>query len=85
MHEGDLDGAAHSLRGVSDAGDSPEQEAALYFLAQIALARNDAGSARKSLERTVALHGDYERRARVELTHLREAGQAEPEQAVPRK
>jgi len=63
MHTGDLDGAAHSLRGVSDAGDSPEQEAALYYQAQIALARNDAALAGKLLKRTIALHGDYERRA----------------------
>ena len=39
MHQGDLDGAAKSLRGVSGAGDSPEQEAALYYQAQIWLAR----------------------------------------------
>jgi len=49
MHQGDLDGAAKSLRGVSGAGDSPEQEAALYYQAQIWLARNDAASAQKFL------------------------------------
>jgi hypothetical protein len=75
MHQGDLDGAAKSLRGVSGAGDSPEQEAALYYQAQIWLARNDAASAQKFLGRTVALHGDYERRARIELAHLRDPGQ----------
>jgi hypothetical protein len=74
MHDGNLAGAEENLRAVYQAGDSPQQEAAIYFLAQIALSRNDADAAQKSLESAVALHGDYEGRARAELAHLREAG-----------
>jgi anti-sigma factor RsiW len=72
MHEGDLAGASKSLRGVADAGDSPQQEAAFYYLAQIALAGNDSTTARHYLSRTISLHGDLERRARAELNKVRE-------------
>jgi hypothetical protein len=72
MHEGDLAGASKSLRGVADAGDSPQQEAAFYFLAQIALAGNDSTTARHYLSRTISLHGDLEQRARAELAKVRE-------------
>jgi len=44
-------------------GDSPQQEAALYYLAQIALVHNDPTTARHYLARTIALRGDFERRA----------------------
>jgi anti-sigma factor RsiW len=70
MHEGDLVAANRMLQGVADAGDSPEQEAAFYFLAQVALAGNDATAARHYLARTVSLHGDFERRARSELIKI---------------
>jgi len=72
MQDGDLAGASKSLRGVADAGDSAQQEAAFYYLAQIALANNDATGARRYLSRTIALHGDLERRARSELAKMSE-------------
>jgi len=64
MHLGDLPAAASTLQRVAAAGKSPLQEAALYYLAQIALARDDPPSARLNLDRTIALHGDFEQRAR---------------------
>lgn len=70
MHEGDFSGASRSLRSVADAGDSPQQEAAFYYLAQIALAGNDEATARRYLARTIALRGDLESRARLQLAHL---------------
>ena len=74
MHQGDLSGASKALRALAEAGDSPQQEAALYYLAQIALASNDAAAARRYLGRTVALRGDFERQARAQLTQLQSAG-----------
>jgi anti-sigma factor RsiW len=71
MHLGDLGAASRTLEHVSNAGDSPQQEAALYYLAQGSLERNDADAARHYLSRTVSLHGDFERRARAQLTQLR--------------
>jgi hypothetical protein len=73
MHDGDLGAASLTLRAIDQAGDSPQQEAALYYLAQIALTRNDAVTAHRYLARTVSLHGDFERRARSELTRLHPA------------
>jgi hypothetical protein len=70
MHEEDLTGATSSLRHVENAGDSPQQEAALYYLAQIALARNDATAARHYLASTIALRGDFLTRARAELASI---------------
>jgi hypothetical protein len=70
MHEQKLSAAHDKLQQVARAGDSPEQEAALYYLAQVALARNDAVAARHALALTVSLHGDFERRARTELASL---------------
>jgi anti-sigma factor RsiW len=71
MHEGNMPAASRSLRGVANAGDSPQQEAALYYLAQISLAGNDSDAAQRYLSRTAALHGDFERRARAQLAELR--------------
>jgi hypothetical protein len=70
MHLGNLPAAAATLQRVTVAGDSPQQEAAFYYLAQIALARNDRPSARQALERTLALHGDFEQRARRQSAAL---------------
>ena len=70
MHMGDLPAASATLRKVAGAGESAQQEAALYYLAQIALSGNDAVTARRYLSRTIALHGDFERRASVELAAL---------------
>jgi hypothetical protein len=70
IHLGDLIGAAITLQRVAAAGDSPQQEAAFYYLAQIALDRNDAVTARQNLDRTIALHGDFEQRARRQSAAL---------------
>jgi anti-sigma factor RsiW len=74
MHQGDLAGASKSLRAVAEAGDSPQQEAALYYLAQAALASNNAADARRYLSRTIALRGDFEQRARAQLSQVLAAG-----------
>lgn len=66
MHSRDLIAAKAALQTVADAGDSPEQESAYYYLAQIELARNNAPSAHQLLVRTIALKGDLERRAKAE-------------------
>jgi TolA-binding protein len=65
-----LSDAASTLGGVAGKGDSPQQEAALYYLAQIALLRSDSGAARHDLERVISLHGDFEKRAKTELSKL---------------
>jgi hypothetical protein len=70
MQLGDLAGASSSLRGVDSAGDSAQQEAALYYLAQIALAHNDATTARHFLARTISLRGDFQVRARAEMVSI---------------
>jgi hypothetical protein len=64
MRLGNFGQAAKLLRTVADGGDSPQREAALYELAQIALAHNDPAAARLDLQRTIALRGDLEQRAR---------------------
>lgn len=66
MHVGDLAAASTALRAVASAGDSPQQEAAFYYQAQVALARNDPAAAHKLLLRTIALKGDLEREASVQ-------------------
>jgi TolA-binding protein len=65
-----LDTAATTLGRVASRGDSPQQEAALYYLAQIALLRDDAAAARQKLDRVISLHGDFEQRATGELKKL---------------
>jgi hypothetical protein len=70
MDEGKLAAASASLGKVAGARDSAQQEAAIYYLAQIALAREDATTARHYLARTIALHGDFEQRARAELKRI---------------
>jgi len=70
IHEGKMTEAAASMRLVADAGDSPQQEAALYYLAQIALARSDAAVAHRYLLQTIALHGDFEQRAHAQLAKM---------------
>jgi tetratricopeptide (TPR) repeat protein len=64
MHLGDFASASRVLRKVVDAGDSLQQEAALYALAQIALTGDKPAMAHKCLLRAISLHGDLERRAR---------------------
>jgi hypothetical protein len=65
-----LDAASTTLGRVASKGDSPQQEAALYYLAQIALLRADSGAARRDLQTVVALHGEFEQRAQSELGKL---------------
>ena len=66
MHGGDLAAASAMLQQIAGAGDSPEQESAIYYLAQLALERGDAVTAHKELQRAIALNGDLERKARAE-------------------
>jgi hypothetical protein len=70
MHEGDKTAASLSLRRVARAGDTPQQEAAWYYLAQIALVSNDTTTARHYLSLTISLHGDFQRRARKEVASI---------------
>jgi TolA-binding protein len=72
MHDGDFSDARGSLRNVANAGDSPQQEAALYYLAQIALASNEVDMAGGYLRRTIQLRGDFESRATAELAKIRD-------------
>ena len=65
-----LDAAATTLGTVAGKGDSPQQEAALYYLAQIALLHGDSATAGTNLEKAISLHGDFEQRARGELARL---------------
>lgn len=66
MHSGEFSAAGSNLKAVADAGDSPQQESALYYLAQISLAQNNPAAAHRLLLQTIALRGDLERRAREE-------------------
>jgi len=66
MHLGDYASAATLLHKVADTENSPRQEAALYLLAQVALAENDPAAAHGFLERTISLRGDFVERARAE-------------------
>jgi TolA-binding protein len=70
MHAGDLAKAVTTLRHVAVAGDSPYQESALYYLAQIALAQSKAAEARRELNQVVALRGDLEHQARRQLSQI---------------
>jgi hypothetical protein len=70
MHLGDLNGASQTLKGVAGAGDSPQQEAAYYYLAQVTLAHGDAVAARRYLKQTIALRGDFEQRARQQMNKV---------------
>jgi len=71
MHEGKLAAASKTLNQVAGVADAPQQEAAMYYLAQIALLGKDVPVARRYLAHTVQLHGDFEARARAELTQIR--------------
>lgn len=70
MKQGSFAEASATLRKVEAVGDSPQQEAALFYLAQAALARKDVAAARHNLTRTIALHGDFEHRARAQMDQL---------------
>jgi hypothetical protein len=66
-----LDLASDTLQSAAYTADSPQQEAAFYYLAQTELGRDNATNAEQDLVRTVLLHGDYERRAAAQLATLR--------------
>jgi TolA-binding protein len=70
MHTGDFAGAAAALRPVATAAESPYQESALYYLAQIALAQSKGAEARHDLKQVVALRGDLEHQARRQLAQI---------------
>jgi hypothetical protein len=72
MHLGDLKAAAAGMHSVENAGDSAQQESALYYEAQIALANDNPAAAHRYLVQTIALQGDLERRARSEDRKVRE-------------
>jgi tetratricopeptide (TPR) repeat protein len=69
---GNYASASEILRKVADAGNSPQQEAAFYSLAQIALTDNDPATARAYLSRTISLRGDLEERARAQDRQIAE-------------
>jgi TolA-binding protein len=90
MHQGKLAAAATNMHLVAGEGDSPQQESALYSLAQIALMRNDTASAHQFLVMTISLKGDLEPRARAEDRAVRalqikdqEAGTNQSGEATP--
>jgi hypothetical protein len=63
--------AAHqSLVQLATNQDSPLSEAARYYLAQVELAQDHRDTARRWLGEVVALHGDYEARARAQLREI---------------
>lgn len=66
----DLDTAQRDLQMVVEAGDSPQQETAMFLLAQVELEQGHSVMAKHLLERTVSLQGDYERKARSQLRRL---------------
>lgn len=66
MHLDHRTAAAAALRKVAEAGDSPQQEAALYYLAQVSLLDNNLAQAHRYLTQTIALRGDLLVRARTE-------------------
>lgn len=70
MNAGDLSGAASALHHVASLGDSPYQESAYYYLAQIALAQANAAEARRDLNDVVSLRGDLEHQARRQLAQI---------------
>lgn len=83
MQERDLGAAYGSLGRVAYAVDTPQQEAAFYYLAQVEIARGDARSAQADLVQTVILHGEFERRARTELNQIRTPQSAPAAAATP--
>jgi tetratricopeptide (TPR) repeat protein len=70
MHGGDLAGAQKVLHHVASAPDSPQQESAWYYLAQIAMAQSNVSGARENLNRVIWLRGDLEAQARKQLAEL---------------
>jgi hypothetical protein len=75
---GNLPKAAAEMRKVAAAGDSPQQESALYYEAQIALAINNPAAAHRYLVQTIALEGDLEQKARNEDRKVQEFFSEQP-------
>jgi anti-sigma factor RsiW len=71
MQQRDLGAAYGSLSRVAYAVDTPQQEAAFYYLAQVEIARGDFRSAQADLVQTVIQHGEFEQHARTELNEIR--------------
>ena len=65
-----LDQAQADFAKVVAAGDTPQLETAEYFLAQSRLLRGDEAGAASWLNKTIALHGDYEEWAQKQETLL---------------
>jgi hypothetical protein len=86
MHLGNMPAASVLLGKVAGAGDSPQQEAALYYLAQISLEGNDPVRAHRYLVHIVSLRGDLEHRARTEDRQVTEliARQSQTQNPVTR-
>jgi hypothetical protein len=71
----ELEQAQASFEKVTAAGDTPQLEAAEYYLAQTRLLRGDAAGATNWLNKTIALRGDYEERAQKQMARLSHAEQ----------
>jgi len=65
-----LNDATRNFLRVTGEMESPEYEAAHYYLAQVMLASGDVTSARQYLRRTMILGGDYARPAQAQLDRL---------------
>ncbi|HUH63231.1 MAG TPA: hypothetical protein VLZ50_09555 [Terracidiphilus sp.] len=72
MRLGNLTEAAADMGKVATDGDAPQQESALYYEAQIALAADRPATAHRYLMRTIALEGDLEQKARDEDRRVQE-------------
>jgi hypothetical protein len=86
MHMGELQPAAAGFQKVVDQGESLQQESAIYYLAQIALAENNPDEAHHFLLKTIAIRGDLEHRARTQdkkvLALIETEGNAETSRPV---
>ncbi|MGB6687659.1 MAG: hypothetical protein WBE76_07430 [Terracidiphilus sp.] len=82
MRLGDLKAAAAGMHRVETAGDSPQQESALFYEAQIALASNNPAAAHRYLLETIALQGDLERRARDEDRKVRDLANEQADESA---
>lgn len=82
MRLGHLPEAAAGMREVASAGDSPQQESALYYEAQIALAMNNPAAAHRYLMQTIALEGDLQQRAREEDREVRQLLNEPPDESA---
>jgi tetratricopeptide (TPR) repeat protein len=78
MRLGNLPKAAAEMSKVAAAGDSPQQESALYYEAQIALAIDNPAAAHRYLVQAIALQGDLEKRARDEDRKVQEFFNEQP-------